>query len=144
MLKEHNAYDNRQSSSGRSDTCGRLALRVLVVDDNVLSRRLVSATLSGLVQNVDMAEGGKEALAYIDLKMPYDVIFMDCHMPDMDGAEVTRKIGSLTDKGKALTPIIGLTADMRLRARNLLIGAGMNDVVAKPLNVNILKTLLPH
>lgn len=70
MLKEHNAYDNRQSSSGRSDTCGRLALRVLVVDDNVLSRRLVSATLSGLVQNVDMAEGGKEALAYIDLKMP--------------------------------------------------------------------------
>jgi len=117
---------------------------VLVVDDNVLSRRLVSATLSGLVQNVDMAEGGKEALAYIDLKMPYDVIFMDCHMPDMDGAEVTRKIRSLTDKGKALTPIIGLTADMRLRARNLLIGAGMNDVVAKPLNVNILKTLLPH
>lgn len=81
-------------------------------------------------------------MALIALRMPYDVILMDCHMPDMDGAEVTSRIRRLADERKATTPIIGLTADMRLRARDTLIGAGMNEVVAKPLNVEALKTLM--
>ena len=118
------------------------ALRVLVVDDNALSRKLVSATLTELAKELDMASGGQEALALIALRMPYDVILMDCHMPDMDGAEVTSRIRRLADERKATTPIIGLTADMRLRARDTLIGAGMNEVVAKPLNVEALKTLM--
>jgi CheY-like chemotaxis protein len=144
MLRQHDITDSQPTFGGAGNLSASSALRVLIVDDNALSRKLVSATLTKVATVLDMASGGQEALALIALRMPYDVILMDCHMPDMDGAEVTSRIRSLADERKAKTPIIGLTADMRLRARDTLIGAGMNEVVAKPLNVDVLKTLLPH
>ena len=106
---------------------------VLVVEDNTINQEVSSGILKSLGCRVDLAENGKMALAAVEDKS-YDIIFMDCQMPVMDGYDATRRIramGSRSRNGGKL-PIIALTAHALAGDRVKCIEAGMDDHLAKP------------
>jgi CheY-like chemotaxis protein len=108
----------------------RGSVRVLVADDNTTNRRLASAQFESLGCEVDFATDGAEAVEAV-LRKPYDIVFMDLHMPRMDGYEATRRIRAGLRAG--CPRIIGLTADADQRERKLCLDAGMDDCLHKPL-----------
>nr|WP_320014014.1 ATP-binding protein [uncultured Desulfobacter sp.] len=106
---------------------------VLVVEDNTINQEVSSGILKNLGCRVDLAENGEMAVAAVKDKS-YDIIFMDCQMPVMDGYDATRKIramGSSSRSGGEL-PIIALTAHALAGDRVKCIEAGMDDHLAKP------------
>jgi signal transduction histidine kinase/CheY-like chemotaxis protein/HPt (histidine-containing phosphotransfer) domain-containing protein len=122
----------------------RLSGRVLLVED-VLANRMVAATmLERQGVTVDMADNGREALAAWRSRS-YDLILMDCQMPEMDGYEATAMI-RLEEAAKALgrIPIIALTANAFERDRQRCIAVGMDDFLSKPFKGEDLQRLLKH
>lgn len=109
-------------------------VRLLIVDDNEINREVVRAILEPAEPEMDEAANGLEAVKMAKEKQ-YDIIFMDSHMPVMNGEEATRAIRAsegLTDKS---VPIIALTADAVKGVREQLISSGMTDYIAKPVDV---------
>lgn len=109
-------------------------LKVLVVEDNLTNSSLLKWILEDLEHEVDVAENGVECLNRIESK-DYDLILMDQHMPEMDGEEATKRIRAREDH-KAATPIVGCTADAFQETRDLLISAGQQDVILKPISTD--------
>ncbi len=112
-----------------------LGLRMLLVDDNSINQVVGVAMLTGLGCAVDVAKNGLEAVAMAG-RARYDVILMDCQMPEMDGFEATaairaRQPGDGTGT-PATTPIIALTANAIQGDRERCIAAGMDDYLSKP------------
>ncbi|ABW67350.1 response regulator [Desulfosudis oleivorans] len=99
----------------------------LVVDDNPVNRKVLVAMLTRHKISCDVVENGKQAVAACARKH-YDLVFMDCLMPVMDGYEATKKI---REARKAL-PIIAITADVVPETRDRCLAAGMNDYITKP------------
>jgi two-component system sensor histidine kinase/response regulator len=120
--------------------------RVLVVDDNPVNQRVASSLLQRLGCRVDVAANGKEAVDTLDT-MPYDLIFMDCQMPVMDGFEATKEIRR-REGGELHSKIIAMTANTMKRDREMCLEAGMDDYIAKPISkaglADLLNTHLPH
>lgn len=122
--------------------------RVLVVDDNPVNQKVAAKMLSKLGARADVAPDGVSALDAVK-KTRYDIILMDCLMPEMDGFETTRRIRNLeqaadgTAKGAlAPTPIIAMTANVRQEDKEKCLTAGMNDFVAKPVTLDTLRAVL--
>ena len=105
---------------------------VLLVEDVIVNQIIAKAFLSNMGLNVDIAKDGQEAIDICD-KKSYDIIFMDCLMPVMDGYEAT-KIIRMKEKNnnKSRTPIIALTANASTDDRILCEQAGMDEVITKP------------
>jgi CheY-like chemotaxis protein/HPt (histidine-containing phosphotransfer) domain-containing protein len=104
--------------------------RILLVEDVPANRKVAGAMLRRLGLEVDMAENGRQAV--LSWKTgEYDLIFMDCRMPEMDGYEATRIIRQQEQRGPHI-PIIALTANAMPRERRHCLEAGMNDLVVKP------------
>jgi CheY-like chemotaxis protein len=112
------------------------ALKILVVDDNSLNRKVARATLKHLGYDADEAKSGREALTALETK-PFDLIFMDVQMPEMDGLEATRKIRE-RHAGRNLA-IVALTAD---GDRDTCLAAGMNEHLTKPVTIKALKAII--
>lgn len=110
--------------------------RVLIVDDNAINLTVAEGLLEPLKMQVDTALSGKEALEKVD-KCKYDIIFMDHMMPELDGIETTRIIRRLHPECNE-TPIIALTANALSGAKELFLSEGMNDFIAKPIEVRVL------
>jgi CheY-like chemotaxis protein len=108
---------------------------ILIVDDYVINTEMISLLVSDTGATPITASNGRECVDIIN-KQPVDMIFMDQHMPVMDGLEATRAIRSLP-KGKSI-PIIGISASEDDHERDQCIQAGMNMVVNK-LTLNIEK-----
>ncbi len=106
--------------------------RILVVEDNAVNRFLVESLLSKAGYKVDCALDGAQAVEAAKVSV-YDLILMDAQMPRMDGMQATR---CLRDLGAhhAHIPIIAISANAMLGARELYLAAGMNDYVAKPID----------
>jgi len=111
-------------------------LRVLVVDDNQTNRFVASKMFSGFDVAFVEAENGAEAIAAV-ANNSFDVVFMDMHMPEMDGLSATRAIRALGKKTAHL-PIIAFTANAFADDREACARAGMNDFVAKPVRKKFL------
>ena len=107
-------------------------VEVLVVDDNLVNQKLSSKMLQRLGCVVKVVENGKLAVEQVE-KKKYDVVFMDCQMPVMDGYEATRRIRereSGEDNGRV--PIVAMTANAMKGDRENCIAAGMDDYISKP------------
>jgi signal transduction histidine kinase len=117
-------------------------LRVLLVEDNRVNQKLAKAQLTKLGCEVEIARNGAEALAAWQHGL-HDVIFMDCHMPEMDGFEATRSIRAL-EREKPLAPIriVAMTANAMSGDRERCLQSGMDDYIAKPVDMAELRTLL--
>ncbi len=117
-----------------------LRARVLVVDDNTVNQKVALLILEKLGCQVDVATNGKEAIAMLEL-LPYDAVFMDCEMPEMDGYEATAEIRR-RHTGSRHVPIIALTAKALRGDRERCLEAGMDDYIAKPVRPKDLEAAL--
>ncbi|HYM35403.1 MAG TPA: response regulator, partial [Steroidobacteraceae bacterium] len=116
--------------------------RVLLAEDNVVNQKVACRTLEKLGLRVDVAADGRAAVTAWQTGR-YDLIFMDCQMPVLDGYEATREIRAL-EKGGKRTPIIALTAHAMKGADVECKTAGMDDYLTKPIDRAKLQACLDH
>lgn len=108
--------------------------QILIVDDNEMNLKVAKGLLQPLQMNIDTASSGKMAIEMVQEKR-YHIVFMDHMMPVMDGVETTQNIRKLPDEYIQNMPIIALTANAVMGAREIFKEAGMNDFVAKPIEL---------
>ena len=114
--------------------------RVLLAEDNIVNQKVAAALLGKLGCRVDVAANGLEA-SDLAAHLPYDLIFMDCQMPEMDGYQATSEIRQREGAARH-TPIIALTAGAMAEDRERCLQAGMDDYVSKPFHVAQLSEML--
>lgn len=107
-------------------------LRILVAEDNVVNQRVVEGFLTTSGHHVTIANDGAAAVAALESSV-YDLVFMDIHMPVMDGIAACKIIRAMPGAISRI-PIIALTADAMAEAQARCREAGMNDVLAKPID----------
>ena len=116
----------------------RLPLSILLCDDNAINQKVAARILQSIGYQPDLAGNGREALDALD-KKPYDLIFMDVMMPEMDGLEATRAIRERQKDGVANPNyqsriiIIAMTAQAMQGDREKCLAAGMDDYLSKPI-----------
>ncbi len=115
-------------------------LRVLVAEDNVVNQKIVLKLLSKLGHSANAVANGLEAIQ-ANQRMEYDVILMDCQMPDMDGYEATAEIRRLESRERRI-PIIALTANAMAGDREKCLDPGMDDFLTKPIQPKLLAETL--
>jgi PAS domain S-box-containing protein len=118
----------------------RQRVRVLLVEDNPVNQLVAVAALRRVGYAPMVVTNGAEAVRAVT-EGPFDVIFMDVSMPDMDGFEATRQIRRLETEGHR-TPIIAMTAYVRVEERAQCKQAGMDDYLAKPLDLELMCSLV--
>ena len=116
-------------------------IKVLLAEDDPINQILAVAFLNKLGGEIDTADNGKEAVEkYKDGS--YDIIFMDCEMPEMDGYEATRAIRKLEKETNTHIPILAMTAYAGRGDKEFCISAGMDDHIPKPITVDVLEDVL--
>ena len=126
------SIDPTKGSVSDGQNTGRHRCRVLLAEDNQVNQKLAQRILGKLGCVVDVAANGCEAV-HLFQQLPYDCVFMDCHMPEMDGFEATQRIRTLT-RGVRRIPIIALTANAMAGDRERCLAAGMDDYISKPMS----------
>jgi CheY-like chemotaxis protein/HPt (histidine-containing phosphotransfer) domain-containing protein len=125
----------------------RLPLRILLCDDNALNQKVAARLLQQMGYDADLAANGKEAITALD-RQPYDLIFMDVQMPEMDGLQATQVIRerqkeqSRFPNYKSPTIIVAMTAAAMQGDRDKCIAAGMDDYLAKPVRPEDIRSLV--
>ena len=120
------------------------ALRVLVAEDNQLNQLVARKTMENWNVQVFIAENGRLAVEQVVAAAePFDAVFMDVQMPELDGYAATRALRQHFPDAARL-PIIGLTASVLPEDRSLALAAGMNDLLAKPFEPAVLYARLAH
>jgi len=118
--------------------------RILLVEDNAVNQTVARLLLQQLGTEVDVAANGEEALRALE-ELPYDLVFMDCQMPVMDGFEASRNIRASHSKVINRTiPIVALTANAMQGDREKCLAAGMDDFISKPVESKKLQDALSH
>lgn len=114
--------------------------RILIVDDNAINLTVAEGLLEPLKLQIDTAASGKEAISKISV-MSYDIILMDHMMPELDGIETTHIIRQYYREYDDV-PIIALTANAVSGTKEMFLEKGMNDFVAKPIELRILTSTI--
>jgi signal transduction histidine kinase/ActR/RegA family two-component response regulator len=116
--------------------------RTLIVEDNIINQKVLNKLLEKINIKSDIANNGKEAVLLYQ-ENDYDMIFMDLHMPEMDGFEATAKIKSSLKYQKLSTPIIAVTASAFDEDKVKAISNGMDDFITKPIvSKNLEETII--
>jgi signal transduction histidine kinase/NO-binding membrane sensor protein with MHYT domain/DNA-binding response OmpR family regulator len=116
--------------------------KILLVEDYQVNQVFAQKLLKKFgASHIDLAENGVEALQKYRTNN-YDVIFMDCQMPELDGYQATMKIRELEDSTPLHTPIIAMTANAMMGDREKCLKTGMDDYLSKPLRATHLKKIL--
>ncbi len=143
---EHAELEIREQNVGQI----RLDAHVLVAEDNPVNQELAKQMLEFLGCRADIVSNGREVVAAITenpldlMHDPYDLILMDCQMPDMDGFEATRTLRRWEQRaaGSPRIPVIALTANAMEGDREKCLAAGMNDYLSKPFDQAKLRAVL--
>ena len=116
--------------------------RILLAEDNLVNQKVASRFFAKLGHEIDIASTGAEVLSALE-KQEYDLVFMDCQMPDLDGYETTRRIREIGQQaGREFyrdIRIIAMTAHAMQGDRQKCLDAGMNDYISKPVDLANLK-----
>jgi signal transduction histidine kinase/CheY-like chemotaxis protein len=110
------------------------AIRVLVAEDNPVNQKVAVLMLGKLGVRADLAANGREALDMVEVA-PYDLIFMDCQMPEMDGYDATIELRLREGTRKHLA-VVAMTADAMAGSRDRCLAAGMDDHITKPVKLD--------
>lgn len=114
---------------------------ILVAEDHETNRMVIKRQLGRLGYTADVVCDGKEAFAAIQ-ETGYGLLLTDCHMPEMDGMELTASVRQLQDSKKADMPIIAITANALRGEEERCLAAGMNDYLSKPVSLDQLSKTL--
>ena len=118
------------------------SIRVLVADDSPVNREVIMEAMHRLQVRVDTVTNGRDAVEKFD-PGSYDLVFMDCSMPEMDGFEATHEIRNKEDReGWSHTPVIAMTAHVAATVQEQLVRAGMDGYLAKPYTLTALADCL--
>lgn len=131
----------KSKSFDRSQIIPLTFARVLVVDDNTTNLQVAQGLMAPYKMKIDVATSGFRAIEMVK-SINYHAIFMDHMMPEMDGIEATRYIRNLAGEYYKTVPIIALTANAMSDAREMFEQAGMDDFVAKPIEMTELNRVL--
>ena len=115
--------------------------RILVGEDNQINQIIIAKMLEHLGLRADIAGNGKEVIDSLQAR-PYDLILMDCHMPEMDGYEATAFIRESQTIANHKIPIIAMTANAMKEDREKTLASGMDDFLSKPLDKRKVHTML--
>lgn len=107
--------------------------KVLLVEDNRVNQMVAMGMLEKIGYRADVVANGAEALEALQ-RIPYDLVFMDCQMPVMDGFEATRRIRQMEAGSPRHVPIVAMTANAMEGDREKCLSVGMDDYVSKPIN----------
>ena len=144
------AYEHEQPASDRRDVVpvapvsagpNRRAARILVAEDNTTNREVALAQLRKLGYTAAAVTNGAEAVEAVQ-SGGFDLVLMDCQMPVMDGFEATRRIRNSPQGEWADIPIIAVTADAMPDDRDRCLREGMNDYLAKPVELGPLRNVV--
>ncbi len=117
-------------------------IRTLLVDDNVINQKIALKIMSKMGFQADVAQNGREAIEILS-QAAYDLVFMDCQMPVLDGYEATRIIRGETSRTiNPGVPIVAMTAHAMEGAREECIAAGMDDYIAKPVTPDAIAEMI--
>ncbi|MEO8449616.1 MAG: response regulator [Gemmatimonadota bacterium] len=140
LLTLHGRAEARTGAKPATPIAAPGARRVLVVDDNLVNQKVASKLLERLGCVVDVAKNGREAVEFTEAAV-YDVVFMDCLMPELDGYEATRAIRE-RDAAVKRIPIVAMTANVMHGDRTRCLEAGMDDYLSKPVKPAELREML--
>lgn len=115
--------------------------RILIAEDNPVNQRVATHMLGKLGYRCDIASNGQEAVDML-INMPYDLVLMDCQMPEMDGYTATRRIRERETEGVRRTPIVAMTANAMREDRARCLESGMDGFIPKPIALEELETAL--
>ena len=121
-------------------------LRVLICEDNVVNQMFARGICSRAGIEVFICENGKVGIETLEKDSQFDAVLMDCHMPEMDGFEATRRIQEMKENGLIpKIPVIALTANALAGDREKCLDAGMNDYLTKPFTIEqLMDKILKH
>jgi PAS domain S-box-containing protein len=149
LVDDHTAARHAADALVASPARPRFQGRVLVADDNTTNQRVAQLALEGLGCHVELAGNGAEAVVMLQQRS-YDLVFMDCEMPELDGFEATREIregearlaniGSPTPHPRV--PVVAMTAKVLPGDREKCLAAGMDDYLSKPVQLPTLVKVL--
>ncbi|EIJ42304.1 signal transduction histidine kinase [Beggiatoa alba B18LD] len=135
-----------QTEAEQTDSTERFNAKILLAEDNIVNQQYVRLVLEDLGCQVDLVEDGEQVLKQLRLQA-YDLIFMDCQMPHLDGLAATKLIrqqGYLNAKKNHAIPIIALTAHAMQGDREYCLQIGMDDYLSKPVSKQQLREILAH
>jgi len=136
-----NAEDNDQSDAAMV-SLPQFDGVALIVEDNAVNQFVAQTQLEDFGLKIEVAENGKEALSMLN-KIDFDIVFMDCQMPVMDGFEAAREIRNPTsDVLNHDVPIVAITANAMQGDREKCVAAGMGDYISKPVSSEEIQRVL--
>ncbi|MDZ7957853.1 MAG: response regulator [Aulosira sp. DedQUE10] len=132
--------------SAQTNISTKSQLRILLAEDNLVNQKVAVKLLQSLGYSADVVANGQEALQILE-KIPYDLIFMDCQMPILDGLDTTREIRRWPESAFASRRrpvIIAMTANAMKEDKQKCLDAGMDDYLSKPVIKDKLAAMLDH
>jgi CheY-like chemotaxis protein len=108
-------------------------VRILIAEDNVINQTIAVKMLEKMGFRADAVANGKEVITALN-SIPYDLVLMDCQMPEMDGYEATAEIRKSAMVSVSKIPVVAMTANAMTDDAKKCLDAGMSDYVSKPIS----------
>ncbi|CAE7267178.1 dhkJ, partial [Symbiodinium sp. CCMP2456] len=143
-ITQHAVGIKRRSSPAKNkeefkDLSQQYPLNILLAEDNAVNQKLALLTLKKMGYTADAVANGLEAIQALE-RQPYDLVFMDIQMPEMDGVEATEQIHA--KYGENRPAIIAMTAHAMQGDREKYLAKGMDDYISKPINMKVIEKVL--